>query len=422
MHAKFQNPLNSPVMATSKMFQVTIREKEKNKKGEVNIKLRVVHNRKTRDIGSDYYVLPEYFDKKAGMVIAGGPYSKEDAAKINLKMQIQLGIAAEKAGEQRNLKNMDIGSLMNILRDKHRNIDFFAVTDMIMEKHRKEGKHNYVGLYKRIRKHVQEFARTPVLHFETIDYGFLTRLESNWRYFRKIKDSSIGFYMRGIRKIWNEGRKMGLVDESRNPFKNYTIPKGDPREIEVLNPDEMAAIAKTELKEPLMRWCRDMAMLSFCLIGINPKDMFFIDDISGGRLPYKRSKGKKRYSIKIPPQALHIIKRYPGKKYLIDGMDRYSDYRSANKRIDYKLKDIAKMCGITKNVNYFTFRHSWSAYARYLGVSMDDISAALGHKRIDLPAVTEFYNYVAEEQRRVDLANKKVIRLILRTPPMKPKE
>ena len=130
MHAKFQNPLNSPVMATSKMFQVTIREKEKNKKGEVNIKLRVVHNRKTRDIGSDYYVLPEYFDKKAGMVIAGGPYSKEDAAKINLKMQIQLGIAAEKAGEQRNLKNMDIGSLMNILRDKHRNIDFFAVTDM----------------------------------------------------------------------------------------------------------------------------------------------------------------------------------------------------------------------------------------------------------------------------------------------------
>lgn len=96
-------------------------------------------------------------------------------------------------------------------------------------------------------------------------------------------------------------------------------------------------------------------------------------------------------------------------------MERYSDYRSAVKRVNYKLKDIAEMVGTKKSISIYSARHSWSAYARYLGVSKDDIAAALGHKSIELPIVTEFYEDMGEEQRRVDEANKKVIRLILKT-------
>jgi integrase len=229
--------------------------------------------------------------------------------------------------------------------------------------------------------------------------------------------------MRNIRTVWNEGYRRGLVDLVYYPFRKYSIPKGERRKNMVLTPEEMATIGKTEINEPLMRWARDMAMLSFCLIGMNPKDIFLIKEIAQGRVSYKRSKGKREYSIKVPPQALHIIKRYPGKTYLLNTLDHYNDYRSATTRIDKKLKDIAEICEISKNISIYTFRHSWSAYARYLGISKDDISAALGHKNIDLPEVTEFYTDIEEEQRRVDIANKKVIRLILRTPPKElPKE
>ena len=158
-------------------------------------------------------------------------------------------------------------------------------------------------------------------------------------------------------------------------------------------------------------------MLSLCLIGINFRDLFYVKELRSGRISYKRSKGKKEYSIKVPPQGIHIINRYKGTTYLLNTLDNYADYRSATKRINKKLKYIAVLCKIEKNISLYTFRHSWSAYARYLGISKDDIAAALGHRQIDLPQVTEFYDHIEEEQRRVDLANKKVIRLILRTPP-----
>jgi integrase len=183
----------------------------------------------------------------------------------------------------------------------------------------------------------------------------------------------------------------------------------------VLTPTEMAAIAKCEIKEPLMRYCRDMYCLIFLLIGMNPIDLFNSKGLTGGRLYYKRHKGKRDYSIKVPPQALALINRHRGKNHLIDVMERYSDYRTAAKRVNYKLKDIAEMLEIKKSISIYSARHSWSGYARYLGVSKDDIAAALGHKSIELPTVTEFYEDIGEEQRRVDQANKKVIRLILET-------
>jgi integrase len=216
------------------------------------------------------------------------------------------------------------------------------------------------------------------------------------------------------------GRKSGMIEAFANPFMNYNIPTGNARENMVLTPEEMATIAKAEIKEPLMRWCRDMYCLMFCLVGMNPKDIFFATKITKGRLFYTRSKGKRKYSVKVPPQAMYIIKRYPGKKYLIDAMDRYSHHLGAIKRINKKLQSLAEDYKIEKHITIYTCRHSWSAYSRYLGISKWDIAAALGHTLIELPKVTEFYDHIEEEQRRVDEANKKVIRLILRTAPKLP--
>lgn len=399
-------------------FKIVIHRKQKRSDGTVNIKIRVTHRRKVRDIATDYNVLPKYFDKKTGLVKYGGAKTNDDVDKINSKLLIQIGVMADKAEKQRNVEFMDISSLVRILRDKHREMDFFAVIDSLIAEKKKDGSLNYAGSFITTKSLVEKFTGTSVLYFETIDYTWLTRLERSWTD-RGMSRTSAGIFIRNIRNVWNEGYKRGHVEMNHYPFKKYKIPKGEPRKNMVLTPEEMATIGKIEIKEPLMRWSRDMAMLSFLLIGMNPKDIFEAAEISAGRISYRRSKGKREYSIKVPPQALHIIKRYPGKKYLLDTMDKYSDYRAATKRIDYKLKDIARISKIEKSLTLYTFRHSWSAYARYLGISKDDIAASLGHKSIDLPQVTEFYTDIKEEQRRVDDANKKVVRLILRTPPKK---
>jgi len=398
-------------------FKTVILDSEKTKDDTYNVKIRVTHNRAVRYIRTDYYVSEKCFDNRTGMILSGEGRSADEADKANLKIQVLKGHLAAKVEKQLNLRYLDIISLMEILRDKHQANDFYALIDRRIEKLKREGNGSYARLFFTTKNSIMSYHPSSILPIEYITYSFLIKLEDHWRYTQKIKESSIGIYMRNIRTIWNQARKDGIVEPSANPFINYEIPKGEARENMVLTPEEMATVAKVPIDDPLMEWSRAMYMLMFTLIGMNPKDLFFIKSINHGRIFYTRSKGKRKYSIKVPPQALYIIKKYQGKEYLIDTMDRYSDHLTAIKRINKKLQALAEKCGIKKHITIYTCRHSWSAYARYLGISKFDIAAALGHLPMDLPRVTEFYNHVEEEQRRVDHANRQVIRLILKTAP-----
>lgn len=59
----------------------------------------------------------------------------------------------------------------------------------------------------------------------------------------------------------------------------------------------------------------------------------------GGRIEFSRQKTKKRYSIKVEPEAQEIINRWRGKKYLLCFMDERADYRSFLKMMNKHLKE-----------------------------------------------------------------------------------
>jgi integrase len=177
----------------------------------------------------------------------------------------------------------------------------------------------------------------------------------------------------------------------------------------------MAQIAKMEITEPLLRWSRDMYMLSFYLIGMNWRDLAFVKEVRDGRIYYTRSKGKKSYSIKVFPEAQAIIDRYPGKKYLLDMMDNYSHYKGGTKRINAKLKIIATKCEIPRKISIYYARHSWSTIAsdESLGISEDIISRCLGHAVLKpINEITQIY--IRKELKPCDDANEKVIKAILK--------
>jgi len=384
-------------------FKVAIRKKVIRADGTANIKIRICHNKKTRYIATDYYIPPKYFDDKTGTVRIGGKYSRDEVNKINSKLQIKLGVMADKAEKQKNLRFMDIGGLMKILRDKHREYDFFALVDEKINIYNKLGNLNYMDSFKTTKTIVENFCGTSILPFETIDYNFLTRLENSLK-FRGVKANSIGVFMRNIRTIYNQAISMGLVELSLYPFRKYRIPKETTRHRD-LTAREIAAIAKIEIKEPLIAWARDMFMLSFYLIGINMKDLMYVEKIEEGHINYKRSKGKRDYSIKVWPEAMYIINRYPGKKYLLNTLDNYSDYRFATKRINERMKDVAELCQINKPISTYYARHAWGTIASSIGISLDNISRALGHRLVSDVTII----YVKEDQEAIDRVNRKVI-------------
>jgi len=384
-------------------FKVVIRD-SKRKDGKTNIKIRVTHKRQAGYIATEYYVFPDEFDQK-GERVTPVNLGYDESNSINMKLLGLKGSYAIRLDKIKDkVKHYTLDMVIQYLKEEKDSTDMFVILDNKIAKFKALGNVNYMNSYKCTRGAIFKYLGYEMLPLEVISYDWLSRFEFHMKK-EKMGPNTIGTYMRNIRTCFNDSITMGLVELNLYPFRRYRIPKGKTRKRNI-SKDETTRIATIEIKDHLMAWARDMYMLSFYLIGINMRDLMFVKKVDEGRIFYIRSKGKKDYSIKVFPEAQAIIDRYPGKKYLLNTMDNYADYRSAVKRINKKLKDVAgdDMCKIGKPLTTYYARHTWATIASSLGVSRDTIRYALGHAT---SSVTDIY--IDYDLEQVDQANRKVI-------------
>jgi len=388
-------------------FKIMIRGTVR-KDGYTNVKIRVTHKRQSGYLSTDIYVLPEEMEDER---INSLYRNADDAHEINMKMLGIKGSYAVRVGKiKEKVRHYSLRELLNYLKDERDSTDLFVILDNKIKKYKEVGNVNYMVTFKTTRSALLKYLGYELLPLEIISHDWLSRFEFN---LKKEGNSinTIGVYMRNIRTCFNDSITLGLVDYSLYPFRRYKIPKGKTRKRN-LSHEEMSKIVNKEFNNKLTTWARDMYMLSFYLIGINIKDMMFINKVDEERVFYVRSKGKKDYSIKVFPEAQEIIDRYKGKTYMLDAMDKYTDYRTALRRINLRLKDvIAVECGIDKPLTTYYARHTWATIASSLGVSRDTIRYALGHAT---STVTDIY--IDYDLDKVDQANRMVIDYIKKLP------
>ena len=158
----------------------------------------------------------------------------------------------------------------------------------------------------------------------------------------------------------------------------------------------------------------------FMLIGINTVDLCHLKEIdSEGRINYHRAKTNRLYSIKVEPEALEIINKYRGEKWLLNILDRYQDYKDYTKRMNRALKKIGpvKRVGLGgkkiyeplfPDISTYWARHTWATIAASLDIPRDTIAHALGHGN---NTVTDIY--IDFDERKIDEANRKVLDWVL---------
>lgn len=163
---------------------------------------------------------------------------------------------------------------------------------------------------------------------------------------------------------------------------------------------------------------RDMFMLMFYLIGINSVDLLTARPeqlTRDGRLEYRRQKTHRFYSIKVQPEAMEIINRYRGKKYLLSPCDRNTSYTYYLRRMNEQLQRI----GITyhtrerhtgeplfPDLTTYWARHTWSSIAANIGVYKDIVGKAMGHSWA-LDTVTDIY--INMDPKLIDEGNRAVL-------------
>lgn len=209
--------------------------------------------------------------------------------------------------------------------------------------------------------------------------------------------NGVAIDLRNIRATFN----WALANEwiSTYPFKAFKI------RLEQTRKRNLSKEQVTMIRNHDGRYA-DTFMLMIYLIGINISDLYHLPKncIRDGRLEYRRNKTGRLFSVKVEPEAAAIIKRYAGKKTLLNYVETCKDYKVFLGHMNDELKTIVPGC-----TSYWS-RHTWASMAASLDIPVETISAALGHS-FGLSVTNIYINY---DMHKVDVANRKVIDFVVK--------
>lgn len=211
-------------------------------------------------------------------------------------------------------------------------------------------------------------------------------------------------HFRNIRAVFNNAIDNEIINLDIYPFRKFKIKKEKTRK-RALTLDHIRLLFDYEGKEHL-NWARDVSKLIFFLIGINVKDLYYLNDIDNGYIYYNRAKTSRLYGIKIEPETMVLLEQFKGQENLFS-FSEFELYQSLGKKINKHLKTISEELKIPKITTY-TLRHTWATIAASLNIPKETIAAALGHGG---NTVTDIY--INFDQKKIDDANRQVMDLVL---------
>ena len=281
--------------------------------------------------------------------------------------------------------------------------DVFAFFDEIIEEMTFAGRIGNAKSYKDTKTSVQIFHKLKKLKFREVNSAFLCKYDAFLRS-RGGTDGGVGVKMRAIRALFNKAIARGVIKESLYPFKTYKISrlrgKGFKR---ALDYEEIIRIINLDLSDhPHLINTRNYFVFSFYTRGMNFADMMCLEwkDVEANVIYYTRAKTKGNFSIAIMPPVQKILDYYRehgyGNKYVFPLLFRedYTPTQLADRKhkmlgiYNIELKEVAKLCNITKNVSSYVARHSFANCLKQKGVATDVISESLGHQNL---GVTQAY-------------------------------
>lgn len=239
--------------------------------------------------------------------------------------------------------------------------------------------------------------------FDVVDVEFLEKYE-RWMISKGSSVTTVGFYLRAFRSIFNIATDRRIVSKDIYPFgpKKYVIPKGSNFK-KALSRKEKTLLGKVKSKAPEERRAVAMWMFSYYCNGMNFTDMAYLrpEDIHQDVIVFVRRKTirtvrqVKPIVVPIRPEVRFILKEYGQNEPYVFGIiteemtpkERYKAVQYWIKKTNRNVNAIAERLGMTSKVNTYSARHTF-ATALLEEANIKEISESLGHSST---AVTEAY-------------------------------
>lgn len=375
----------------------------------------IIHERKVRQLPTDYKVFPIEWDENRSMVTTS-QQSERKSFILSIRERIRWDL------ERLNKidRKLDANSLSytadDVIEEFNRystEYSLFNFMESIIVKLKQNGKIRTSENYISTLNSFKNFRKDEDIMLDCVTSELMESYEA-WQKSRGIAPNTISFYTRILRAVYNRAVEDDII-ENRNPFRHvYT---GHDKTIKRALP--LAVIKKIKTLDlslvPTLDYARDMFMISFYLRGMSFIDMAFLKktDLKNGYVTYRRRKTGQQLIIEWTKEMQMMLDKYPenNSDYLLPiirnkEVNEHCIYRNTGYNINHNLKSIAGMVGVNIPLTLYVARHSWASIAKAKGIPISVISEGMGH---DSEATTQIY-LASLDTSVVDKANSLILK------------
>ncbi|MGM9867689.1 MAG: phage integrase SAM-like domain-containing protein [Lepagella sp.] len=382
---------------------------------EGTIYYQIIHERKVRQLLSDYKVFPSEWDESRSMVTTTQK-SERKSFILSIRERIRWDVERLTKIDRKLDANGLIYTADDVIDEFHRyahEYSLFNFMESIIAKLKQNGKVRTSETYKSTLNSFKKFRQDEDIMLDCLTSEIMEAYEA-WHHKRGVSPNTISFYTRILRAVYNRAVEDDII-ENRNPFRHvYTgVDKTVKRALPLVIIKKIKALDLT--LTPSLDFARDMFLMSFYLRGMSFIDMAFLrkTNLKNGYVTYRRRKTGQQLIIGWTKEMQMILDKYPENTtdYLLPiirnpGTNERCTYRNMGYNINHNLKKIAKMVGVQIPLTLYVARHSWASAAKAKGIPLSVISEGMGH---DSEATTQIY-LASLDTSVVDKANSLILK------------
>lgn len=382
-----------------------LRKNQVNKDGKASIMTRVTVNGDVSQFSTKLDVEPELWDVKLGKAAGNSLKSRQlnnllDDIRTSLKnhyREIEIQEAYVTAEKVRNAflgyttKQRTLLELFKKHNDDARKLVGISKTDATLAK--------YDRGYRRLEEFMKAQYNIEDIALKEINHMFITDFETYLRTVSKCNENTTAKFMQTFRMIIIIAKNNGWI--YADPFANYRI-RLKRVDRGYLTDQEVKKIMEKEFASLRLEQVRDVFVFC-CYTGLAYIDVKQLTanqictSFDGKQwIMTHRQKTDTLVNVPLLNIPLTIIKKYEGKLPIGQLLPVLS-----NQKLNSYLKEIADLCGISKNITFHLARHTFATTTTLSkGVPIETVSKMLGHTNIK---TTQIYARITNEKISQDM-------------------
>ena len=376
--------------------------KSKRKDGMYVVYIRFAHNRKVSYLRTSWMVNDKGLSRNKKDIL--DPYVIQQTSKLIDQYYNTLN--------RIDTQHWTVKEIVDYIQKGKDGISFSMYARKHIEKMKARGQERTSRDYKWALYSLEKYAGNNEVMFSQLTYLFLSRWIDSLSQTARSKNK----YPINIRQI-HKAAMLEYNDEERgiqlitNPWPKITIPKEDTPNKRAISPNLLRKFFAVvpdfrRFTHPLQELGQDVALISFCMCGINSIDLFFAkkSQYHNGIFHYNRRKTSKSrsdnayFEIRVPQFIKPTFEKYLSKNiespWLFDFQDRLSTSDSFNANVNAGISQICKKVSPDFHASLYSFRHSWATIAQSgCGASLGDVDFALNHSTYKMARIYTKIDY-----------------------------